>query len=711
MDFFFNPESIAIVGATPNQAKGGNAIIRNLDNAFQGIVYPVNPKYREIEGRPCYPSIHSLPTKTDLAILFIGAEQTIIAVEECVKQGIPGVIIESGGFSEAGERGKELQQRLISIARETGIRIWGPNCMGLVDVLRRHVFSFTDPHVLKHLLKAGPLSMVVQSGMLSAGFLVDLLSHEISGFNKICSIGNRTDVDECDLLQYILQDNTTGAIAFYLESFRDLRRFVSLYQDHNPRKPVVVLKGGKSAMGAQAALSHTASIAGNSHIAEDILREGGIVPARDFHQMIDLCRTLEMISPLVNKPRHNVAILTFSGASGIVASDFMAEMGLHVPPLTGKTLAKMSSFFPPWMPPANPVDLWPAIEHHSGKNHDIYSMALEAVLEDPEIDACMIHTFIGFSRIQLDLDRITRLIEKWQKPVFIWAMGERKKIFSFQREACAKKIPFFHELQRAIECISVALSYKNAPPISSYSVNITREGKSLYHDFPSLAAYSTSTILDEYDSKKILGEAGIPTVREVKIKTEDEALSFACEVGYPVVLKAMAPNEIHKSEKGFIRLDLWTKEKLQRAFHDLQDKAPHGTSLLIQQQIRGIREIILGYLRDEQFGPCLMIGSGGIFTEILKDTVFHTAPLNHQQGLRMLERLKNKKLFQDVRGLPTISMDDIAHCLVSLGELGMQNPAIREIDINPMILSPTGPIIVDATIIIDPHDEKTRAKK
>jgi len=703
MDFFFNPQSIAIVGATPNPAKGGNAIIRNLENAFKGIVYPVNPKYGKIEGLTCYSSIYSLPTKPDLAILFIGAEQTVATVEECAKKGIPGVIIESGGFSEAGKRGKELQQQLMSLGRETGIRIWGPNCMGLVDVPRRHVFSFTDPQVLKHLLKEGPLSMVVQSGMLSAGFLVDLLSHEISGFSKICSIGNKTDVDECDLLQYLLQDTTTGAISFYLESFHDLRRFVTIYQDCSFPKPVVVLKGGRSASGAQAALSHTASIAGNNRIAEDILKDSGIILARDFHQMIDLCRTLEMTSPFAGKLRRNVAILTFSGASGIVASDFMSETGLHVPPLTGKTLDKMSSFFPPWMPPANPVDLWPAIEHHSGKHWDIYSMALEMVLADPEIDACMIHTFIGFNRIQLDLDKISRLVEHWQKPVFIWAMGEKEKILSARRDAWTKKLPFFHELQRAVECMSVALSHnKRLPSISSRSAALpsTNQTSPVYQS--SCAAHSARTILGEYDSKQALRDAGLPTVREAKIESQEEALSFARKIGYPVVLKAMIPNEIHKSEKGLIRLNLWTEEQLQKAFHDLRSRISPSTPFLIQQQIQGSREIILGYIKDEQFGPCVMAGLGGIFAEILQDTVFHTAPLDHHQGIRMVERLKNQKILKDFRGLPAVNPDDIAHCLVSLGELGTQNHTIKEIDINPLILSASGPVIVDATIIIAP---------
>ena len=702
MDFFFHPQAIAIVGATPNPAKGGNAIIRNLENAFKGAVYPVNPKYSVIEGLTCYPSIASLPAKPDLAILFIGAAQTVAAVRECVEKGIPGVIIESGGFSEAGARGKELQEQLASLARETGIRIWGPNCMGLVDALQGHVFSFTDPQVLKRLLKGGPLSMVVQSGMLSAGFLVDLLSHEISGFNKICSIGNKTDVDECDLLEYLLQDATTGAISFYLESFHDLRRFVTIYQDHGFPKPVVVLKGGKSALGAQAALSHTASIAGNNRIAADILKENGIIPARDFHQMIDLCRTMEMLSPFTGKPRRNVAILTFSGASGIVASDFMSASGLHVPPLTGETLQKMSSLFPPWMPPANPVDLWPAIEHHSGKQWDVYALALEMALADPGIDACMIHTFIGFSRIRLDLDKIARLAGQWQKPVFIWAMGEKEKMLSFQREAWTKKIPFFHELERAVECMSVSLSYQrpSRPAPDAALPSPIRPAPSFSH--PSLAAYPSGTILDEFDSKHLLLEAGLPTVREIKIKSPGEALFFARRIGYPVVLKALLPDEIHKSEKGLLRLNLWTEEQLETAFHDLRDSTTPDTPLLIQQQIRGTREIILGYVRDEQFGPCVMAGLGGIFAETLRDTVFHTAPLNNHQGVRMVERLKNQKILGAFRGLPAVNPEEIARCLVALGALGTQNPVIREIDINPLILSAAGPVIVDATIIIAP---------
>jgi acetyltransferase len=298
------------------------------------------------------------------------------------------------------------------------------------------------------------------------------------------------------------------------------------------------------------------------------------------------------------------------------------------------------------------------------------------------------------------LDKIAHLVKKWQKPVFIWAMGEKEKILSFQREAWIKKIPFFHELRRAVECMSASLLYERRPSVPPHPAD-TSPTREISPQIIPVSTYSQRIILDEYDSKKILREAGLPAVREAKINSEEEALSFALETGYPVVLKALMANEIHKSEKGLIRLNLWTEERLRKAFHDLRGKISPDTPLLIQEQIQGIREIILGYLKDEQFGPCVMAGFGGIFAETLNDTVFSAAPIDHEQGLNMLNRLKNQKLLRNIRGLPAVSMDDIAQCLVSLGKLGTQNASLREIDVNPLILSAGGPVIADATIITD----------
>lgn len=697
MDFFFHPKAVAIVGATPNPAKGGSAILKNLLNTFKGQIYPINPRYEEIDGLICYPSIRAVPGTPDLAILFISANQVLESVTACIKKGIPGVIIQSGGFSETGDDGERIQLQLSNMARETGIRIWGPNCMGLVDGKNGFVFSFTDPQVLAGLLQPGPVSLVVQSGMLSAGFIVDLLSHKICGFNKVCSIGNKADVNECDLLDYLLQDTETGVIGFYLESFVNLRKFIEIYRYHGCRKPVVVLKGGKSETGRLAALSHTASLAGNQRILSDVLRQSGIIEARDFHQMVDLCRTLGMVEsrPVKSTPA-NVAILTFSGASGIVASDFLEDFSLQVADLSDATREKLADFFPTWMPVANPVDVWPAMEKHSGKGLDIYALALAAVLEDPGVDVCMIHTFAGFSRVKLDLEETARLSRQWAKPVFIWILGEREQVLAFQVEARRLGLFVYHELYRTVECMAAFLNGKTVetpehedaialPPSNMTGVTLPEGGGAV----------------NEHEAKNILKAAGLQTVEEYQVQTVEDCRLCVAHAGYPVVLKGLEKDMIHKSEAGLIKMDIINEAMLLGAFDDLKNRMSPDGKILMQRQAKGHLELILGYLRDPQYGPCVMIGLGGIFAETLNDTAFSLVPLSLQKAAELIMSLKNRKLLQGMRGIPHAPVDVLARYLVTLGELGTTFPSIREIDINPLILSEAGPVIVDATIILD----------
>jgi len=697
MDFFFQPKAIAVVGATPNPAKGGFAILKNLTNTFKGHIYPVNPRYDEIDGLICYPSIRAVPGIPDLAILFISADQVLESVGACAEKGVPGVIIQSGGFSEIGSGGERIQSQLANLARETGIRIWGPNCMGLVDGKNGFVFSFTDPQVLGGLLQPGPVSLVVQSGMLSAGFIVDLLSHEISGFNKVCSIGNKADVNECDLLDYLMKDDDTGVIGFYLESFIDLRRFIDIYRRHGRKKPVVLLKGGKSETGRQAALSHTASLAGNHRILSDVLRESGIIESRDFHQMVDLCRTLGMATPSLSKSSPaNVAILTFSGASGIVASDFLDDFSLRVADLDTSTKAKLATFFPVWMPAANPVDVWPAMEQHSGKGLDIYALALEAVLEDPGVDACMIHTFAGFSRVKLDLAKTAGLSQQSGKPVFIWILGEREQVLAFQVAARRLGLFVYHELYRAVECMAAVFN----PPTGDmleYEAKVASPRSSM----PGITLPPDGGTLNEYDAKTILRAAGLPTVPEYRIENVEDCRLRAAQTGYPVVLKGLEPGRIHKSEAGLIKVDIQNESRLIDAFHALKSRMQPDGAMLLQKHIKGTLELILGYLRDPQYGPCVMVGLDGIFAETLRDTTFSLAPLSQEKAAELIMNLKNCQLLQGARGLPPAPVDTLARYLVALGEMGHAFPSIREIDINPLILSEAGPVIVDATIILD----------
>ena len=461
MDFFFNPRGIAVVGATPNPLKGGYAILKNVLLGYRGGIYPVNPKYDRIEGLTCYPSIDAAPDPVELAVVFVPAPQVPAAVENCAARGIRGVIIESGGFAESGPEGKRLQDRLSEIAARTGIRLWGPNCMGLVDCVHRRIFSFMDPQALERgEFIPGNVSLVVQSGMLSAIFLIDIMSNATMGVSKVCSLGNKVDVDECDILEYFLDDPDTGVIGLYLESFSDGRRFLELCR--RSAKPIVVLKGGRSRRGAEAALSHTASLAGNQRIVTGALAQAGVTEARDFKQMMDLCRSLALMKPSA-AGSGRVAVLTLSGGAGIVATDFVAEQGLAMADLSASTKKSLATLFPKWMPVSNPVDLWPAVERQSGDAPDVGGRSLAALLVDPAVDAVFFHAFVSNPRSRPNMADLSARLRSAGKPLVAWVIGRRDDTFAFQKEALVHGIPVFTELSRAAECLAAILNQRRKP--------------------------------------------------------------------------------------------------------------------------------------------------------------------------------------------------------------------------------------------------------
>ena len=459
MEFFFKPRGIAVIGASANPAKGGYFILHNLMKGFKGGIYPVNPSYTEIQGLPCYSSVLKVPDPVELAIIFVPAAMVPAVLQECAQRGIRGVMIESGGFAESSEQGQQFQDRIVDIHRETGIRIWGPNCMGLVDAVRGSVFSFVLPTIWENGLDPGTVSLIVQSGMLTAGFLIDIMSNGVMGISKACSIGNKADVNECDILEYLIDDADTGTIGLYLESISDGRRFMDLCRQ--AEKPIVVLRGGKSQKGAEAALSHTASLAGNGAVVSGALSQVGVVEAHDFKQMMDLCRTLADYADIGPLPHRRIVILTMSGAAGIVSSDFIEAHGLEVADLSADTVEALKEVFPGWMPVSNPVDLWPAVELHGRQK--AYTKAFEAVCADPGVDAILFHAFVGGDVFRPKLSTLVEMAEKAGKPIFGWVMGKRTEAHQLQIEAKKLGLPIFGELYRAVECMAAVLSRSKLP--------------------------------------------------------------------------------------------------------------------------------------------------------------------------------------------------------------------------------------------------------
>jgi len=691
MDFFFDPKGVAFIGATPRPTKTGYRILKNLITGFQGPIHPVNPAYGEIEGLRCYASVLDVPDPVDLALIFVPAPGVPLEVRRCAERGIKGVIIQSAGFAEGGAEGKALQDDLRRIARETGIRLWGPNCMGLVDAVRRHVFSFVMEAIWEHGLIAGNISLVVQSGFLAAGFLIDVMSHATMGVSKACSIGNKVDVDECDVLEYLIADPDTAAIGMYLESIPDGGRFMDLCRASG--KPIVVLKGGTTAAGAKAALSHTASLAGNGALVRGALAQVGVVEARDFYQMFDMCRVLATFPQATVHGRGRVAVLSGSGGAGIVASDLIESSGLELADLSPATRESLAALYPDWMPVANPVDLFPAIDRSGFR---AYLEAFRAVCADPNVDAVLFHLLVGGS-FSDGFPVLADIARAAGKPVFCWLMGLRDAVTKVQKDSVQERIPVFRELSRAVECLATVL--RRTPPlpaaVGSPARSLELGGR------PAELLRTGDGTLDEHDAKHILGACGIPVVEERLVADADEVAQAAAALGFPVVLKGLQPGVVHKTERGLVRLGIASAVDAAAQYEELHRAMSGRGKILVQRHVRGELELIVGLVRDPQFGPCVMLGFGGVMAEVLGEPVFAVAPLREDEALRVIRRLKPQKLLDGFRGAVPVDREALARVLVRVGELGLAYPRVREIDINPLIVTGGKPLAVDASVMLD----------
>ncbi len=476
------------------------------------------------------------------------------------------------------------------------------------------IFPFVSPGIWDELIP-GDVLLIVQSGMLSGGFLIHCMSHGIMGISKVCSIGNKMDVDKCEILEYLINDPDTKVVGLYLESINHGRKFMEICQSSS--KPIVLLTGGKNAGGAAAALSHTASMAVNTAVASGAMAQAGVIEAMDFNQMMDLCRSLAAYPELHTSGDGRIAVLTYTGGAGIISSDFIDQMNLTITNLSISTREKLKTVFPDWMPISNPIDLWPAVERHGGDV--VYKAAVEAVCADPGVDAIFIHAFTGGFFLDFDMAVLADQAKLAGKPVFCWVIGTSDAAKKFKLKALDLKIPVFTELFRAVECMDTVFTRKK---------NLER-------------------------------------VSRTTMETD--------------------PFQINET-------------------NELQTAMGSKGKILVQQQIQGDLELIAGLMRDPQFGPCVMVGFGGVMTEILNDSVFGVAPLTHTQALELIDRLKTQKLLNGFRGAGAVDRNALAKILVKLGQLGYEIPMIKEIDINPLMICKGKPVAVDALIVLSEQE-------
>ena len=687
-----------MVGATPERYTGGHYLLTNLTLGYKGPVYPVNPKYDQILGLKCYPSVSDINGPLDLALVFVPAHAVPQVLEDCVTRGVRGAILESSGFAEVGPEGKVLQDQCLAIVRKGGMRLWGPNCMGLIDFSKRYVFSFMIPEAWQGSINPGGISLIVQSGLLSAGFITTLMSNKTLGLAKVCSIGNKSDVEETELLEYLLKDQATKVVCLYLESFVNGRRFFEL--SSSSEKPIVVLKGGKSSLGAEASASHTASLAGNNDLIKGALRQAGIHQADDFFEMVDIARTLEKDFRLQQPPEGEakIAIFSYSGAAGIVTTDHMVANGLTLARLSSKTRQRLEELSPAWMPIKNPVDYWPAMEKHGPAL--AYKHAIEVLHEAPEVDGIIVHLFAGFGLWFLDMKEIMSGIQKPRKPILFWLIGPEKG-----REVTRKALeedgwPTFYEIHRTVRVMASLFEHLQQAGESQNIPSIEFQANVALKELASQPEEKRTRILDEYEAKKWLQSLRLKVVDEVIVNSYAATLRAANTLGFPVVLKGMAEGKIHKTEAGLVRLNICTPGELKRVYEEMRRNEVKPQSFLIQPMLKGDFELIVGITRDPQFGLAAMLGLGGVWTEVYRDVVFRLVPLTQKDVFEMVADLKGQALLKGFRGSKPVDMESLADWLIKLGWIALAYEKIQEIDVNPLLIIDGAPVAVDATIIL-----------
>jgi len=660
LDPIFRPRSVAVIGASTAPEKYGHIILKNiLDAGFPGPVYPVNPKATEILGRPCVSRIADLPFDVDLAVVIIPAAAVPQAVEECGQRGIRAAIVISGGFAERGEEGAALQRELVEAARRSGVRAVGPNCQGVNNPHHRLCASWPL------LTLKGEIAILSQSGTVGAA-LMDWASEEALGCSAFVSLGNRSDVDESDLIDYFAQDSQTRVIAAYLEGVKDLDRFRQVVSQC--AKPIVILKAGRTAEGRRAAESHTKSLAGRDELYSALFRRLRIHRADSLEDLYDAAKALAYLPRPAGR---RILMVTSSGGSAILATDWAEWSGLTIAPLPEPVADSLRALLPAHYIVGNPLDLT------GDATAALYRTVLDATASHYDYQIIIFgDPILGASEAATP--------GRPQLAIFLGGADvERQERERLHR----KKVPVFPTPERGIRALARLYAFEAAPPAALPSA-LTGQGR----------------WLAEPEALQLLVSYGLPVIPHRLVTSAEEAARAARELGFPVALKVVAPEIVHKSDVGGVILNVSAPEDARAAFMAIMDQAQRGAPLA---SIRGIlvasmaargTEAIVGMIRDAQFGPAVMFGLGGTFVELYRDVSFRLPPLSLPEARAMLLEVKAAAVLTGYRGQPPRDLEALASCLCTVARIAAEHPEIQAIDLNPVIAYEHGCVIVDAKI-------------
>jgi acetyl coenzyme A synthetase (ADP forming)-like protein len=693
---FFNPQSVAIVGASRQRGKVGYEILKNMIEAgYPGKIYPVNRKAEEIEGLKCYPDLASIGKVPELVILVIPAKIVPEVMQECGKIGTKSVVIITAGFKEVGREGKALEDRVVQIAKQAGIRVIGPNCLGLIVPANKLNASFGGD-----LPAAGAIAYLSQSGALLAAIL-DIANANGIGFSKLVSIGNKADVDELDLIKAVSDDEETKVIAGYLENITDGDVFVRQAEQISHIKPILLIKSGGTSAGAKAASSHTGSLAGSETAYESAFERAGIIRCDSIKQQFDYAQAFAN-QPLPAGTR--VAVITNAGGPGIMAADAIERRGLTFAKPDEKTIDKLSAELPPAANVYNPIDvLGDALAER-------YSFALSVVLDDPNVDVVLVLlTPQAMTEAAATAEAIVKIArEKPGKPILTCFLGA-SKVADGVKILRAGLIPQYDATDNAVATIKVMSEYIRWRSRPKRVVKLFPVNRRKVENIVERHLRQGIREVGETESKEILEAYGFVTPKGSIATTAEQAANIAQQLGFPVVLKIWSPDILHKTDVGGVRIGLSTEQEVKDAFDLMMYRVPkkqpeaHILGVLVQEMCKSGKEVILGMNRDPHFGPLMMFGMGGIMVEVLKDVSFYLAPLTADEAKQMLINTRTYQMLKGVRGQEGVDIDKIAEGLQRLSQLVTEFPQIQEMDINPYVVGPEGttPIAVDARMSLE----------
>ena len=710
LDAIFSPKSVAVVGASTTPGKVGHDIFANiLKGNFKGILYPVNPRAKSVLSVRAYETIKDIPDTIDLAMIILPPKYALTAIEHAIEKGVKGIVIVSAGFREVGKEGREIEDKIIDMCRQAGVRVIGPNCLGVINPLSNVSLNASFSNRMP---KAGNISFISQSGALCTAVL-DFAADRDFGFSKFISIGNKADVDELDLLRYFHQDLDTEVIIIYLEELRRGPEFIKevkqITSGDRPT-PVLVIKSGRTSAGAMAAASHTGSLAGSEAVYDSIFEQAGIIRVDSINDLFDFASTFaykneSMLGKFRRKiPDGNrVAIVTNAGGPGIVATDMTISSGLVLAKFKQETIEALASHLPAAANLHNPVDVI------GDASQDRYGNALAAVIRDEGVDgALVILTPQSMTNALGTAETIIKIARRTHKPVMCCFMGI-VDVSAGVKHLQENGVPVFRFPENAARAFGTLYKYSqwlNRQFLAQFDLDHdTDTAKQIIAD----CIAQGKTQLGELDGLNLLKCYGFNTLTTELSKTREEAAEIAEKMGFPVVMKIVSPQILHKSDAGGVKIGLQNADDVQTAFDSIVQGAKQFSAdaeiqgVLIQKMASSGREVILGTNRYPIFGPLIMFGFGGIFVEVFKDVSFRLAPIGRNEARRMMKKIKGYKLLKAFRGKLESDLETIERLLVCLSDMVINHPEIKELDINPLLVHDKGhgATVADCRMILE----------